>query len=149
MVSYLGFIHAFIHTFCFILLVVGFCGFILWFHTWFRTLVAYPLFIRLNVSYLKNERSHFELELVAGSHFSIDMLAAIVNRRGDRLATSPQAKPLRAPPSEDSAHPRHIHLAWPRSTLLCFRRLCTTEVDFKTLAEQFVRRFTLHFGPEP
>ena len=62
--------------------------------------------------------------------------------------TVPKCKPLYAPLSPSSSHPRFVHRSWPTSVLRSLRGLCTRQVDVELYLTRSVSRFErAYFSP--
>ena len=86
--------------------------------------------------------SVFDVEMVEVSMNNVDMLAVNVFKDGLlRLGTRPRPR-VRGPPlSVDSAHPRWVHLHWPRATVKMKERWCTRQEDVDKVQADIVNRF--------
>jgi hypothetical protein len=76
------------------------------------------------------------------------MLACTVVREGNRCHTVPRNKGFLGPPlSAESAHPWHVHKAWPSATLKTQLLLCSKESEKVLHKQQYIERFVQHHSP--
>jgi hypothetical protein len=96
----------------------------------------------------KRVHGFFKLETVELSCHRVDMLACTVVREGNRCHTVPRNKGFLGPPlSAESAHPWHVHKAWPSATLKTQLLLCSKESEKVLHKQQYIERFVQHHSP--
>ena len=73
------------------------------------------------------------------------MLAVEVKVIGGRFVTSPRNRIVAPHLSAESAHPPHVHRAWPVAVARSFERLCTRDAERIIAEKQFLDRLGRFF----
>ena len=97
---------------------------------------------------------YFKIQVELMAKHSVDWLELVVFRYSHNspgqyceVGTKPRFKTttLAIPLAKRSAHPRHTHVAWPRSRLVCLRGLCSHPEFFPEAYHEFCERLSRSF----
>ena len=91
--------------------------------------------------------ARIKLNIETFSNKSAEWLELSICKRGPCVATRPRFKEtsLAIPLAPSSAHPRHVHKAWPRARLLALRSLCSHEEFYDAACNEFRQRLSQSF----
>lgn len=96
---------------------------------------------------LRSRSAYFVLEVDKFGREGVGWLEICISIRPRRLEIRPKFKDttLSVPLLWSSAHPRHVHLSWPRARLQYLKQLCSSPSFYPAAKNEFISRLSMSY----